>query len=106
MIVGLSGDRLYLQETAAAMNLQHWFRNLLVGRGKIESLTEFKSAMMRGYMVLIALLVGITYTVVDMINGISTSLIFYLADVLLALLTLHLNRTQKFLAANLVFLFT
>ncbi|MFN8312239.1 MAG: PAS domain-containing sensor histidine kinase [Cyclobacteriaceae bacterium] len=88
------------------MNLQHWFRNLLVGRGKIESLTEFKSAMMRGYMVLIALLVGITYTVVDMINGISTSLIFYLADVLLALLTLHLNRTRKFLAANLVFLFT
>jgi len=88
------------------MNLQHWIRNLLVGREKIEPLTEFKSAMMRGYMVLIALLVGVTYTIVDVLNGISSSLIFYLADVVLALLTLHLNRTGKFLAANMVFLFT
>lgn len=88
------------------MKLQHWIRNLLVGREKIELLTEFKSAMMRGYMVLIALLVGVIYTTVDALNGISSSFVFYLADVVLALLTLHLNRTGKFLAANLVFLFT
>jgi PAS domain S-box-containing protein len=88
------------------MNFQHWIRDFLVGREQIEPLTEFKSAMMRGYMVLIALLVGLIYTIVDFINGISASFVFYLADVLLALFTLHLNRRKKFLAANLVFLFT
>ena len=55
-------------------------------------------------MVLIALLVGITYTVVDMINGTSTSLIFYLADVLLAPAHPATPSYSKFLAANPVFL--
>src|SRR5882757_5420691 len=80
-------------------------RNLLIGKTNyLESKFEYKSALLRGYMAVIALAVGISYFFIDRMNGIYANTPFYLAVIFLALVTIYLNRNKKYFLASVLFL--
>ncbi len=88
------------------MTFRHGFRNFLVGKRRIESNIDFKNAMLRGNMALIALIVGVSYIFIDISNGIYYSLPYYIAVIILSFITIALNRRNRFHLANLLFLIT
>ncbi len=79
-------------------------RNLLVGKGRIESRLNYKSAMLRGYMAAIAMAVGLVYMLIDYFNDLSLNFPYYIFVILLSFATIVLNRRHQFHAANLLFL--
>jgi PAS domain S-box-containing protein len=81
-------------------------RGFLIGNQHIESRLEYKSAMLRGYMALLALLVGFSYVTVDLVKGIWQNHPYYVAVIIFAVITILLNRNAKFQASTILFLIT
>jgi PAS domain S-box-containing protein len=88
------------------MALPRSVRNLLVGPGIIESRIEYKSALLRGYMALIAIAVGIAYAFINIRNGLLISYGYYVGVIIMSIATIILNRKRAFQVANLLFLLT
>lgn len=81
-------------------------RDFLIGKRQIESRLEFKSAMLRGYMALLAVLVGFSYATIDLVKGITHNHPYYIAVIIFAAVTIILNRKGKFQASTILFLIT
>lgn len=81
-------------------------RSFLIGKQHIESRLEYKSAMLRGYMALLAVVVGVSYVTIDLIKGINQNHIYYIAVIVFANITIILNRSGKFQASTVLFLIT
>src|SRR5215216_5182865 len=81
-------------------------RAFLLGSRHIESRLEYKSAMLRGYMALLALFVGVSYILIDLVKGIRQNHPYYIGVALFAVITIILNRKRKFKASTILFLVT
>lgn len=88
------------------MNTSRSIRDFLVGKRHIESRQEFKNAMLRGFMALIALVVGVLYLIIDYLNGVQGNELYYATIVLLALVTIGLNHARRYQLATSIFLVT
>jgi PAS domain S-box-containing protein len=88
------------------MALPRSVRNLLVGPEIIESRIEYKSALLRGYMALIAISVGIAYIFINVRNGLQVNYGYYIGVIVMSVATILLNRNRMFQVANLLFLLT
>lgn len=81
-------------------------RPFLIGNKYIESRLEYKNALLRGYMALLALVVGFSYVFIDLAKSLTQNLPYYIAVITFAIVTLILNRKGKFQASTVVFLLT
>src|SRR5690348_10120383 len=88
------------------MNLSHGLRNFLVGKDHIQSRLEYKSAMLRAYMAVLSFCVGVAYIIIDYSKDIHENYAFYVGVILLAIVTIALNRNRYFQAATVLFLLT
>src|SRR5436190_14706232 len=88
------------------MALPRSIRNLLVGPELIESRIEYKSALLRGYMALIAIAVGVAYVIINFRNGVLINYGYYIGVIVMSIVTIVLNRRRAFNIANLLFLLT
>jgi PAS domain S-box-containing protein len=88
------------------MSLNRTVRDLLIGEKRIASRLEYKSAMLRGYMAIIAALLGITYTIIDYHNGLLAGLPYYAIVIIASWITILLTRHHYFPLANILFLST
>jgi PAS domain S-box-containing protein len=81
-------------------------RGFLIGKQHIESRLEYKSAMLRGYMALLAVLVGFSYGTIDLVKAIWQNYPYYIAVIIFGAITIILNRKGKFQASTILFLIT
>jgi signal transduction histidine kinase len=81
------------------------FRDLIIGKDVyINSWVDYKNALLRGYLIVVSLLVGITYIFVDHYNNITENDPYYFAVIVTAIITFTLNRYKKYKLANILFL--
>jgi signal transduction histidine kinase len=78
--------------------------SILLGPHPITSHLEYKTAVLRGGLALLAMVVGLFYITIDQINGIRGNEVYYLLAIGGGALTLLLNRLRKFCAASIVFM--
>lgn len=85
--------------------LKRAVRNFIIGRERfIPSTVEFKSAMLRGLTMILAVLVGIVWSTIDLLSGIYGNLIWYAILIFLSGVTFILNRKQLYTLASIVLL--
>lgn len=85
--------------------LRRKFRDLIIGKHTyINSWVDYKNAILRGHLIVVSLLVGITYIFVDRYNNIEGNDPYYLAVIITAIITLVFNRLGKYRLANVLFL--
>ncbi|MCS6974025.1 MAG: HAMP domain-containing histidine kinase [Cyclobacteriaceae bacterium] len=77
---------------------------LLLGPDRIESHLEYKTAVLRAGLALLATAVGLLYIIIDRIVGIYGNEVFYLGAIASGMITLILNRYRYYRAANIIFL--
>ena len=88
------------------MTLSHTLRSFLVGKNHIQSRLEYKSAMLRGYMAILSFSVGVAYIIIDYTKGVYGNTPFYVGVIVLAGITVSLNRRHHFQMATVLFLLT
>ncbi|MEK6782975.1 MAG: HAMP domain-containing sensor histidine kinase [Bacteroidota bacterium] len=86
------------------LNPQKSFWNFLLNQKDTLSRSVYKKAILRGQLALLAISVGITYIVIDNLNGIYFNLRYYFFLIAFSAGTIYLNRNGKFELANNVFL--
>ncbi len=64
---------------------------------------EFKKAILRIELGLLAIVVGIVYTIIDIANGIYINLHYYITLMLVTVVVLWLNKAHRFRAASIIF---
>jgi len=85
--------------------LKRKFRNLIIGKSTyINSWVDYKNAILRGHLIVVSVLVGITYIFVDRYNNIQGNDHYYIAAILTGIITLIINRRGQFKLANILFL--
>lgn len=81
------------------------YRDFMLGRGpRIPVWVEYKNALLRSHFAVITMVVAIVYIFIDRSHGIYGSEIYYGLVVVLAIITLVLNRLHFFKMASLLFL--
>jgi len=81
------------------------YRDIMLGKGfRIPSRAEYKNALLRSHFAVITIIVSIVYIFIDRYHGVYGSEPYYALVVILALVTLVLNRLHKFRVATLLFL--
>jgi signal transduction histidine kinase len=81
------------------------YRDLMLGRNVyIPSRVDYKNAMLRSQLAVIALIVGISYIFIDWYHGIYGSEPYYIGVGVVSIITLILNRLRKYKAATFLFL--
>lgn len=80
--------------------------SVLLGPQPITSHLEYKTAVLRAGLSLLAISVGLFYILIDQITGIHGNEPFYLGAIAGGLATMLLNRFRKFCAASVVFMIT
>ena len=86
------------------MSSEKNFWDFLIGDSKPHKRSVYKKAILRGQLTLLAVSVGVIYTIIDCINGIYFNLIYYAALIVFSFFTLYLNFKGRYRIANLVFL--
>lgn len=86
------------------MNFFHAIRDFLVGSDRIESRKAYKSALLRGYMCLLAIGVGLTYMVIDYGMQVRYYYGAYASVIGIALISMMLNRAGRYTASTVLFL--
>ncbi|MBX2915160.1 MAG: HAMP domain-containing histidine kinase [Cyclobacteriaceae bacterium] len=82
------------------------FRNLIIGRQNyIDSWLDYKNAVFRGNLILLSILVGIVYLLVDWVNNITGNEWYYVAAILIGVVSLYLNRLGKHKLSSILFMF-
>lgn len=82
------------------------FHSFLVGEASIEQKATFKTAILRGYITLVPIAISILYFFIDSYNNLDRGQPYYIIVVVFSLLSLYLNRKQRYTAANFVLLST
>lgn len=81
------------------------FRDLVLGSNVfIPSRIDYKNAILRSQLAIITLVVAIGYIFLDIYHGIYGNEPYYMAVAMLSLVTIVLNRFQKYLLATVIFL--
>lgn len=80
--------------------------SLLLGPQPITSHLEYKTAVLRAGLALLAMSVGVFYIIMDKITGIHGNEPFYMGAIIGGLVTLLFNRYRYYLTASLAFLIT
>lgn len=81
------------------------YRDIMLGRGfHIPSRVEYKNALLRSHFAFITIGVSMLYIIIDEYHGIHGSEPYYMLVVVLAIVTLILNRLHRFKAATFLFL--
>jgi PAS domain S-box-containing protein len=88
------------------MNFFRAIRNFLVGSDRIESRITYKSALLRGYMAFLAICVGLTYIVIDYFTHVHYNYGYYIAVIIMGLVSITLNRAGKYVLSSVIFLLT
>jgi PAS domain S-box-containing protein len=88
------------------MNFFHAIRNFLVGSDRIESRIAYKSALLRGYMAFLAICVGVTYVVIDYFTHVHYNYGYYIAVIVMGLISIQLNRAGRYVLSSVIFLLT
>jgi signal transduction histidine kinase len=93
---------------------EHWlkilmlgkkFRDLIIGKDTfITSWVDYKNAVLSGHLIVVSILVGIAYLIIDHLNGIQGNEPYYFAVVAVAITALLLNRKGKYRLANILFM--
>lgn len=76
----------------------------MLGYNRIPSRVDYKNALLRSHFAVITIAVSLVYIFIDRYHGVYGSEPYYLLVVLLAIVTLVLNRLQKFKLATLLFI--
>jgi signal transduction histidine kinase len=85
--------------------LKRKFRDLIIGKHTyINSWVDYKNAILRGHLIVVSLLVGITYIFVDRYNNVEGNDPYYIAVIITAAITLIINRWGRYRLANILFL--
>ena len=81
------------------------YRDLVLGRNVyIPSRVDFKNAILRSQLAVITMVVGIGYIFIDRYHNIYGSEPYYIGTAVVSIITLLLNRLQKYRLATFVFL--
>lgn len=81
------------------------YRDFMLGRGFfIPSRVDYKNALLRSHFAVITMAVSIVYILIDRYHGVYGSEPYYALVVVLAIVTLILNRLHKFKTATFLFL--
>ncbi len=81
------------------------YRDIMLGRGfHVPSRAEYKNAMLRSYFALITIGVSVLYIFIDQYYNVTGSEPYYLSVVIMAIVTLILNRLHKFKISTFLFL--
>src|SRR5882757_6417210 len=75
-----------------SMNGRKKFGNYLLKTDTFTSRNSYKRAVLRGQLSLIGILVGLIYTIIDLINHLYVSLPFYALLILLCAIVFWINR--------------
>lgn len=82
------------------------YRDLVLGRNVfIPSRVDYKNAILRSQLAAITIIVAIGYVFIDVYHGVNGNEPYYIGVALLALVTVLLNRFQKYRLATILFLF-
>lgn len=88
------------------MNFFRALRNFLVGNDRIESRLVYKSALLRGYMAFLAICVGVAYIAIDYFTHTHYNYAYYVAVIVMGLVSIVLNRSKRYLLSSVLFLLT
>jgi signal transduction histidine kinase len=81
------------------------FRDLVLGRNVfIPSRVDYRNAILRSQLAIITFIVAIGYVFIDLYHGIKGNEPYYLGVAILAVITVILNRYQKYRLATVLFL--
>ncbi|HCM74956.1 MAG TPA: hypothetical protein DIS90_01145 [Cytophagales bacterium] len=81
------------------------YRDIMLGKGfRIPSRSEYKNALLRSHFAVITIIVSVVYIFIDRYHGVYGSEPYYGLVIVLAFVTLVLNRLHKFRVATLLFL--
>jgi signal transduction histidine kinase len=81
------------------------FRNLIIGKGTyIHSWVDYKSALLRGHLIVVSIAVGIVYLITDWLSNIQGNAPYYVGVIVTSVITFVLNRKRKYKFANTLFL--
>lgn len=80
------------------------FRRLIIGEKNIESWLDSKNAILRGNLIVLSIFVGALYLLVDWANEITGNEPFYIAAVLIGVISLYLNRLGKHKLSSILFM--
>lgn len=80
------------------------FRSLIIGEKNIESWLDYKNAILRGNLIVLSIFVGALYLLVDWANEITGNEPFYIAAVLIGVISLYLNRLGKHKLSSILFM--
>lgn len=80
------------------------FWDFLIDPSKPLPRSVYKKSILRGQLSILSILVGITYIVIDSVNGVYLNIYYYAFLIVASLITLVLNKQNKPLAANITFL--
>ncbi|MBS1506218.1 MAG: HAMP domain-containing histidine kinase [Bacteroidetes bacterium] len=88
----------------ATMVTKSRFWDFLIDPSKPLPRSVYKKSILRGQLSILSILVGITYIVIDSVNGVYLNIYYYAFLIVASLITLVLNKQNKPLAANITFL--
>jgi PAS domain S-box-containing protein len=86
------------------MNLGFKIRDLLVGKDRIESRTEYKFILLRGQLGLLMGIMCLSYIIIDAIIGVSIFVPWYFAGLAISMLIIFLNRLKLYFISSLTLL--
>jgi signal transduction histidine kinase len=81
------------------------YRDFVLGKGVfIPSRVDFKNAILRSQLAVITMVVAVSYIFIDIYHGIGGNEPYYMGVAVMALITILLNRFQKYRLATILFL--
>lgn len=80
------------------------FWDFLIDPAKQLSRSVYKKSILRGQLSILSILVGVTYILIDIANGVYLNIYYYAFLIVASLITLVLNKQNKPLVANITFL--
>lgn len=81
------------------------FRNIVLGSSVfIPSRVDYRNAILRSQLAIITFVVAVGYVFIDVYHGVRGNEPYYLAVAMMAVITILLNRFQKYLLATVLFL--
>ncbi|MEO5599351.1 MAG: HAMP domain-containing sensor histidine kinase [Cyclobacteriaceae bacterium] len=81
------------------------YRDIVLGRSVfIPSRVDFKNAILRSHLAVITMVVAVSYIYIDIYHGVRGNEPYYLGVAVMALITVLLNRFQKYRLATILFL--
>ncbi|MBY0434288.1 MAG: GHKL domain-containing protein [Cyclobacteriaceae bacterium] len=84
--------------------MKKFFRYFIIGNDHIPSFSDYKRAMLRGTLALIAALTSAFYLFLDLVNDIQGYASVYVINIVISIVTIFLNKRKKYSLASAVLL--